>query len=256
MKWLITGLGGTLAPVLARAAQAHGTQVLRWDRSVVPPDDAANARAWLEREQPDAIAHLAVGSLDWARTLATYAAEHRIAMLFTSSAMVFHHQPDGPHRIDDARNALDPYGRYKGACEEAILDVCPQACVARIGWQIDPQQPGNNMLMALDTWQTQRGHVAASQAWRPACSFMEDTALALTGLLRERASGLVQIDSNADEGHDFCSIVQALKIVFARDTWIVRPDRDYVHDQRLHGGGSLVPPLSRRLPPLGAFERP
>jgi dTDP-4-dehydrorhamnose reductase len=67
--------------------------------------------------------------------------------------MVFHHQPDGPHRVGDEYNAQDAYGRYKRECEVAVLGSCPHAMVARIGWQMDAQQPGHHMLAALDEWQ-------------------------------------------------------------------------------------------------------
>jgi hypothetical protein len=38
-------------------------------------------------------------------------------------------------------------------CEVAVLGSCPHAMVARIGWQMDAQQPGHHMLAALDEWQ-------------------------------------------------------------------------------------------------------
>jgi len=64
MKWLITGLNGTLAPVLAQKAEGLGVEVLAWDRNRLPPDDVAAADAWLRREQADAIAHLGMGSAE------------------------------------------------------------------------------------------------------------------------------------------------------------------------------------------------
>lgn len=72
------------------------------------------------------------------------------------------------------------------------------------------------MLMALDAWQARDGHVAVSRAWRPACSFMQDTAT-------------------------------ALKQAFSRADWMLREHEDYLHDQRLVGGVGLLPPLSARL---------
>lgn len=250
MKLLITGLNGTLAPHVAGAAAAQGIRVVGWDRGAVAPELATDARAWLELQKPDLIAHLAVGSVAWARLLALYAAERSVPLLFTSSAMVFHHVPDGPHRVGDERNAQDPYGQYKRECEDAISSSCPDARIVRIGWQIDPQQPGNNMLRALDQWQTAKGCVSASRAWKPACSFMEDTAAALIHLLQAPVPGVTHIDSNADEGHDFASIARALRQVYGREDWDVRPTEDYLHDQRLAGGAAFVPPLSSRLPPL------
>ncbi len=45
MKWLITGLGGTLAPVLAREAASQGVEVIGWKRDEVSPDDLAASQA-------------------------------------------------------------------------------------------------------------------------------------------------------------------------------------------------------------------
>jgi dTDP-4-dehydrorhamnose reductase len=247
MKWLVTGLNGTLAPVLARVAGGAGVEVLAWNRDVVPPEDVAASEAWLRAARPDAIAHLGMGSAGWAGRLAAYAAQHDLPLVFTSTAMVFHHEPDGPHAPADPRTARDDYGRYKIACEDAVRAAHPGACIARIGWQIDPLQPGNNMLMALDQWQASKGRVEASRRWRPACSFMQDTADALVHLLQQPVPGVVHLDSNAQEGHSFPDIVHAMRSAFGRDHWVVHENDGYVHDQRLVDGEPRLPPLSRRL---------
>jgi dTDP-4-dehydrorhamnose reductase len=256
MRILITGLSGTLAPVLAQRLRAEGHEVLGWDRAAVDPQDLAAAADWLARQRLGAMAHLAMGAPDWAALLAAHAAARGLPFVFTSTAMVFHHEPDGPHHPADARSAQDGYGRYKIACEDAIRAAHPGACIARIGWQIDPERPGNNMLRALDEWQAREGRVAASRAWRPACSFMEDTAAALGSLLARGAGGTVHLDSNAVEGWSFDRIVAALRERFARDEWRLEVHEDYRHDQRLAGAGAeqLMPPLSSRLPAL--LERP
>lgn len=250
MKTLITGLGGTLAPQLARAAATACVEVLGWNRERVDPDDVAGCARFLAAENPGAIAHLGMGSADWAGRLAAEAQARGIPFVFTSTAMVFDSVPDGPHTIDAKRNSKDPYGQYKIACESAVLSAYPEASVARIGWQIDPQQPGNNMLMALDAWQAKEGHVAASRAWTPACCFMQDTAAALMKLLARPTPGIVHLDSNADEAHSFDRIVASLKQAFARDAWVLRVHEEYRHDQRLIGSAGWVPALSERLPLL------
>ena len=219
MKWLITGLGGTLAPVLAREAASQDVEVIGWKRDEVPPEDIVASEAWLQAVRPDAIAHLGMGSAEWAGRLAGYAAGQGLPFVFTSTAMVFHHEPDGPHAPGDARNAQDGYGQYKRTCEDAVLAAHPGASVVRIGWQIDPRQPGNNMLMALDQWQDTQGRVA----------------------------GVLHLDSNAQEGHSFLEIVHALKQAFGRDHWDIQAHEDYVHDQRLVGSPARVPALSGRL---------
>jgi dTDP-4-dehydrorhamnose reductase len=253
MRCLITGMNGTLAPVLAARLRQAGHEPVAWDRRQVDPENGAAASAWLAAQRVEAIAHLAMGSAEWAGRLAAHAAERGLPMVFTSTAMVFHHEPDGPHGPDDPRTAQDDYGRYKIRCEDAVRAAHPGAAIARLGWQIDPTRAGNNMLLALDDWQRREGRVAASSAWRPACSFMEDTAEALLGLLQNRSAGWVHLDSNADEGHSFDQIVQALQRRFGRPQWQVEPNEAYRHDQRLRGGQVLLPALSERLPDLAAL---
>jgi dTDP-4-dehydrorhamnose reductase len=250
VRLLITGLNGTLAPLLAALARERGHAVTGWDRAQVPPDDSERAIAWLEQAAPDAVLHLATGSAAWAGLLAGWAASRGRPLVFTSTAMVFHHAPDGPHRPADARTAQDDYGRSKIACEDAVLAAHAGASVARIGWQIDPAQPGNNMLLALDRWQQEQGEVASSRAWRPACSFMADTALALLALAEQPQPGVLHLDSNAAAGHSFHRIVASLALQFGRAHWRLRVHEDYQHDQRLVGGRVQLPPLAARLPQL------
>lgn len=234
-RMLITGLTGTLAPHLARLAAARGWEVLGWDRRRIPTDDAVAVAAHLQASRPDAIAHLALGPTAWASGLAEYAARQDLPLLFTSTAMVFHHQPDGPHHPGDERTAQDDYGRSKIAAEDAIRAACPSARVARIGWQIDEAAQGNNMLATLDHWQREQGRIAASRCWIPACSFMPDTAMALLGLLQDEAAvgRVVHLDSNAESALSFDHLVAALARRFDRQGWRIEVTEDYRHDQRL-----------------------
>ena len=247
MRLLLTGLTGTLAPVLARAARAQGHAVLGWDHRSL---GFADARAF-DRLRPDAVAHLATAGPQESAQLATLAAARGLPFLVTSTAMVFHHLPNGPHAPQDVRNAEDGYGRMKIAMEDAVRDAHPGAAVVRIGWQIDADAKGNNMLAQLDRWQAEQGEVAASSAWTPACSFMADTA---TGLLQRLArSGVHHLDSNAEEAWNFAELVAALRERFARADWRLRVHADYRHDQRLidpnaGSGAGALPALSSRLP--------
>jgi dTDP-4-dehydrorhamnose reductase len=243
MRLLITGLSGTLAPVLARAARAQGHAVLGWDHRSL---GFADARAFATL-RPDAVAHLAMAAADESAQLAGLAAARGLPFVVTSTAMVFHHQPDGPHRVDDLRSAQDGYGLAKIAMEDAVRAAHPQASIVRIGWQIDERASGNNMLAALDRWQAEQGEVAASRAWIPACSFMADTATALLALLAR--PGVHHVDSNAAEAWRFDELVAALAERFERQQWRLRVHEDYRHDQRLAGGDAWVPPLSAWLGP-------
>jgi dTDP-4-dehydrorhamnose reductase len=250
MKLLITGLSGTLAPKLEAVARRVGHDAVGWDRRSVAPHDGVASAALLRKLCPDAIAHLAQGPVAWAAQLAAHAEAEGLPFLFTSSAMVFDRVPDGPHWPADERTAKDDYGRYKIACEDAVLSVHPRACIARLGWQIDASASGNNMLAQLDRQQANDGRISASRQWRPACSFMEDTAEALLGLLLQRSAGVRHLDSNASAGHGHDSIVQALAQRFERFAWRVDVNDHHVHDQRLVELEPLLPPLMLRLPAL------
>jgi dTDP-4-dehydrorhamnose reductase len=241
MRLLITGLGGTLAPVLAAAALARGHAVLRWDRQALGFEPGGAFR----QLQPDAVAHLGLSDAAGSRQLAGLAAEAGLPFLFTSTAMVFDHAPDGPHHPADPRTARDDYGRLKIASEDAVLAECPSASVVRLGWQIGDTATGNTMLAALDRWQAEQGEVALSRGWRPACSHLHDTAAALLDLLAH--PGIHHLDANADEGWTMAEIGAALQRQHGRTHWRLRVHEDYRHDQRLKGG-PVVPPLSARLP--------
>ena len=245
MRLLVTGLNGTLGPKLAACARRRGWEVQGWDRQAVNPGDAAASIAHLQSLRPDAIVHLAMGSQAWAAQLAAFAAG-RVPFVFTSTAMVFHHEPDGPHAPGDARNAQDDYGRGKIRSEDAVMAHNAAAAVARIGWQIDADARGNNMLAALDEWQARDGCVRASRLWRPACSFMEDTAQALLALIDEPVAGAVHLDSNAVDAWTFERLAQALAQRFGRQAWRIEAHDGYHHDQRLVGGEARMPALSSR----------
>ncbi|MDM4764649.1 sugar nucleotide-binding protein [Pelomonas sp. SE-A7] len=249
-RLLVTGLGGTLAPHLARAAEAAGWQVLGWDRRRIPVDDEQAVAAHLQASRPDAIAHLALGSPSWSRGLAEHAAQQGLPLLYTSTVMVFDHEPDGPHRPQDERTSKDDYGRSKIAGEDAIRGAHPGACIARIGWQIDEHSSGNNMLATLEQWQREQGRIAASRAWIPACSFMTDTAQALLALIEEPAAAgrVVHLDSNAESALSFDQVVQGLARRFERKAWRIEVNEDYRHDQRLADAGpARLPSLTDRL---------
>ena len=246
MKVLVTGLNGTLAPVLADVLTGRGDEILGWDRAAVPPDDETAARRYLDATAPAAVCHLGLGSESWAGLLAQWCRDNGAPFLFTSTAMVFDHVPDGPHRVDDLRTARDDYGGYKIRCEDLIVEASNEAMIARIGWQIGTQRGGNNMLEALHQMAAGEGVIAASRCWIPACSFMRDTAEALTGLLDTRRPGICHLDSNADAALDFPTIVQCLSRRHGAG-WLVRENDDYRHDQRLLDERVNLPSLARRL---------
>jgi dTDP-4-dehydrorhamnose reductase len=247
MKTLVTGLNGTLAPVLAQTLRRAGHDVVGWDRHGVSPDDRRACKTHLDTLAPRAVFHLAMGSESWAGLLAGWCHERGVPFLFASTAMVFDKTPDGPHRIGAARTAQDEYGRYKIRCEDAIAAASSSAIIVRMGWQIGATRGGNTMLEALCRMAEHKGVVRASTAWRPACSFMTDTAAALIGLVDDGVRGVFHADSNAEDALDFCTIACRLDALHGAG-WTIEPTADYRHDQRLIDTRLTMPPLSERLP--------
>ncbi|MCA2998647.1 MAG: sugar nucleotide-binding protein [Rhodocyclaceae bacterium] len=243
-------MSGTLAPVVAVHAAQRGFVVAAWDRKIVSASDVRAGTEYLANARCQAILHLALGETSWAAMLAKHAADYKLPFVYVSTAMVFDRLPNGPHQITDERTARDEYGQYKIRCEDAIRAVNPKSSIVRIGWQIDEKAVGNNMLAHLDEQQMRNGRIMASRGWRPACSFMSDTAGVLLDCVATEQSGTFHMDSNATEGHTFDEIVTALKKQYRRDHWNIEVDESYVHDQRLKAPAMLGPHLSARLPSL------
>ncbi len=243
---VITGLNGTLAPKLALQFVDHGKQVIPWDRRVVDPNDIAASREFLVASRADIVCHLAMGNPAWAKSLAQLSNELGCKLCFTSTAMVFNHYPNGPHHVQDERNARDDYGRTKIACEDAIQKENPDSLVVRIGWQIDWDATGNNMYAALIKMHKQVGAINASQNWIPATSFMQDTCRIIRELLNAGAKGVYHMDSNQHDQLSFAQIAQRISDV-RHQNWRVNKTYEYVHDQRLIENRIKIPNLSNHL---------
>lgn len=244
---LITGLGGTVGPALRDALEAAGRPCAGWDRAAVSPDDLDAVEAHLDATDPAAVCHLAFGAEAWAAALAAWCARRGRPFLFTSTAMVFDHAPDGPYRPDAERTARDEYGRYKVRCEDAVRAANPAAVVARIGWQIATTRGGNSMLEALHARARDEGVIRASTRWVPATSFLVDTAAALRDLVVAGQGGTYHVDGNAESAWDWHRIVLALRARHGDPTWRVEPSEDHVHDQRLLDDRVRVRSIAERL---------
>lgn len=247
--WLVTGLHGTVAPkVAARIAQLGG-EVAGWDRDVIPVDDVAAGAAYLASTRPAGIFHLAMGAEEWAGRLAAHAQERALPFVYISSGSVFGNapgDPDGPFTPQDEPTARDEYGRYKARCEEAVRAAYETAVVARIGWQADPDGLGNNMVAQLSAQaEAAGGVVRASRLWRPATSWLTDTAAALVDLASSGRTGTVHLDSNAADGWSYAEIVRHVAQITGHH-WTVEEHEELHHDGRLVGDEDLLPPLSAR----------
>ena len=248
MRTLITGSRGTVGSALTKTLHARADEVIGWDRAAAPPHDAPACDTYLRDTDPEAIVHLAVASsgtgvenegrivsVDWSERLARYSAEASIPFVFTSTVMVFTDDATGPFTIDTKPDATDGYGGEKAEAERRVLEANPNAVIARLGWQIGEAPGSNNMIDFLTNAMKKDGVVKASREWKPATSFLADTAGALTWLRDEahagRFRGVAMIDGNRS-GHSFYDIVRALSEKHD-GAFTVEADDSFVCDQRM-----------------------
>ena len=207
-KVLLTGMNGTVAPAIAQELRRRRCEVVAWDRSAVSPEDREAVARFIRDVKPSALVHCAIGSPQWAEDMARVCAEQGSKFLYVSSASVYGTQQQGPFTVGDTPEPSDDYGRYKLECEQRVRAVNDQAIVVRIGWQIALRGGGNNMVEHLAQNQAEHGHITASTEWFPACSFLDDTALALATTLETFPPGLYLLDGNP--GWSFWQVACAL----------------------------------------------
>ena len=245
MRALVTGLGGTVAPVVADALRAAGADVVGWDRGRDAPSSREAVAAVIAREAPAAVLHVATGPEAWAGWIAEACQAQGRRLLFTSSASVFAPRPPGsaPIPASTPPDATDDYGRYKRRAEALVRGACPGALVPRLAWQIGPS-PGTN---TFDQWLERaceaHGTLRLSTRWTPALAWLADTAGALVRLLDERASGLVHLDANP--GLSVYDVARRLREAGGHD-WPVEAAEAPAESLLLASGGRL-PALTERL---------
>ena len=223
LRTLLTGVGGTVAPILAAELRSRGGETLAWDRSAVDPEDSRAVDDFIRRSGASALVHCGMGSPLWAERMAARCAALGIPFLYTSSVSVFGSHQVGPFDPDAVPEPTDDYGRYKLECEQRVRAAHAEAAVVRLGWQIALRTGGNQMVDHLARQHAERGSIDASTRWYQACSFLDDTARVLADLLERGAAGLYHFDGNP--GWSFHRIVDALNATMDAK-WRVRPTED------------------------------
>lgn len=197
----------------------------------------------MDATRPDGLCHLAMGSPDWAATMARLCAERGVGFLFTSSVSVFGPEQRGPLGVEVVPNATDDYGRYKQDCERAVMTANPEAITARLGWQIGYTTTGNTMTASLAR-SAAEGPIEASTAWLPSSAFLEDTAAALVALLEQSVGGLYHLEGNP--GLSFHQIANRLARTLGMQ-WDIIPSDAFSMDNRMVDSRIPVRPITERL---------
>ena len=252
MKALVTGMNGTVAPVLAQALAKTGYEIVPWDRALHPVDNPEAVRDFIRGEKPDVFCHAAMGSPEWAEWAARTCADDGISFLFTGSVSVYSASQSGPFTIRDIPLPDDDYGRYKLDCERRVQAAHPAAHLVRLGWQIGSAPGGNQMVEYLDRANRKRGQIDASTLWFPGCSFLSDTADSLVHILK-LPPGLYHLDGNP--GLNFFEIASGLNRLLGHP-WKVVPVSGLVQNHRMLDPRVPVAPIARRFPALPPPDSP
>jgi dTDP-4-dehydrorhamnose reductase len=257
VKVLVTGLRGTVGRALAAHLRGGGHEVVGWDRAAVPIDRYDAMDRFVGETAPDVVVNLAIASQptgrdreswlvnhDWPSELAWICRQRALRFVHASTVMVFSGAAAGPFTIESTPDATEGYGLEKRVAEARVFYQYPEATVVRLGWQIGDAAGSNNMIDYLERQTREHGHVAASTRWRPACSFLDDTAAAFARALTA-PPGLYQLDGN--ERHTMFEIASALSELHGR-RWRIIEAAEPVQDQRMVDPRLGVAPLARRLP--------
>ena len=233
-KILLTGMNGTVAPVLAEELRRRGDEVVAWDRGAVSPDDRGAVEHFIRDVKPSVLIHCAMGSPQWPEDMARVCAEEGSRFLYVSSASVYGTHQFGPFNVHDTPEPSDDYGRYKLECEQRVRAANADARIVRIGWQIALRRGGNQMTEYLAQRQAEDGHIAASTEWFPACSFLDDTARTLADVIG-LTPGLYLRDGNP--GWSFRDIAAALNTAMG-SKWDVRSTPEFRWNNRMIDSGA------------------
>jgi dTDP-4-dehydrorhamnose reductase len=250
MKAIVTGMNGTVAPVLGNILRARGISVIPWNRATTPIDDPVRVESFIVEQQPEWFFHIGMGSPLWAQGIAETCRDRGIKMLFTSSVSVFSESAKGPFAPDTVPDGQDDYARYKVECEQRVRAANADAIIARLGWQIGERPGSNNMVDYLYRTMTEKGQVEASATWLVSCAFIQDTADALYRLMRDHDGGLYHLEGNP--GWTFHEVVSALNDAHGR-SWNIVSVEGPPRDNRMVDDRIRVRPIQERLPPQ--FQR-
>jgi len=244
MKAILTGMNGTVAPVVANVLRQHQIEPIAWDRSRVSTTDEQEMRRFIESERPSYFLHIGMGSVEWSETLARLCGEYKIPFLFTSTVSIFSDAVTGPIPPDARPDAEDEYGSYKRECERVIAAANPGAQIVRLGWQIGERAGSNNMMDYFENEMQQHGVIRASEHWYPSCSFLDDTATSLVDILTKRGPGIYQLNGNTSLSlYDLALQLNELHGKEWRIECVTEPKRD----NRMVDTNVTIEPITTRL---------
>jgi dTDP-4-dehydrorhamnose reductase len=117
-------------------------------------------------------------------------------LLFMSTDYVFDGSKRSPYEITDLRNPTSVYGKSKARAEERLLEILPEACIARTSWLFG--HGGKCFPATILKLAAARPEISVVNDQRGSPTFARDLASALVRLCRADARGIVHVTNSGE----------------------------------------------------------
>jgi dTDP-4-dehydrorhamnose reductase len=117
-------------------------------------------------------------------------------LAFLSTDYVFDGSKVSPYQTSDARKPINVYGESKARAEERILEILPEACIARTSWLFG--HGGKCFPATILKLASTRPEISVVNDQRGSPTFTRDLASALVQLCRASARGIVHVTNSGN----------------------------------------------------------
>lgn len=201
MKFLVTGANGQVGQCLQD--NAADVEIIALDRSGLNITDAAQVKAVLNREQPDAVINAAAytavdkaeedtdaalaANVTGPANLASVCAELKIPFLHISTDYVFDGSATRAYQETDEVSPLGAYGRTKWQGEQAVRERCDKHVILRTAWVFS--EYGRNFVKTMLRLSAERDQLKVVNDQVGCPTYAGDIASALLSLAKRAVSG-------------------------------------------------------------------
>lgn len=201
MKFLVTGANGQVGQCLQD--NAADVEIIALDRSGLDITDAAQVKAVLHREQPDAVINAAAytavdkaeedadaalaANVTGPANLAGVCAELKIPFLHISTDYVFDGSATRAYQETDEVSPLGAYGRTKWQGEQAVRERCDKHVILRTAWVFS--EYGRNFVKTMLRLSAGRDQLKVVNDQVGCPTYAGDIASALLILAKRAVSG-------------------------------------------------------------------
>lgn len=117
-------------------------------------------------------------------------------LMFLSTDYIFDGSNSSPYQTRDARKPINIYGESKARAEERLLEILPDACIARTSWLFG--HAGKCFPATILNLAATRPEISVVNDQRGSPTFTPDLASALAQLCRADARGIIHVTNSGN----------------------------------------------------------